>query len=451
MKNKLIIYEINELPRKLLEFYVNFKPSSNLAKLKKFGKDLNTVTTDKGELHPWTTWPTFYRGVDNTCHEITSINQNIECDIKYPPIWKYLIKNNISIGIFGTLQSYPPIIDPNVKFYLPDTFAPSYEAYPKSLEKFQKFNLKLVSENSGEIRPINFIEIKYFLECILNKSISIKSTLKILVQIFLEKINKKFKKRRSLLQPELSFDLFLKNLKEKKPEFTTFFTNHIAGMMHYYWLDIFPMDFKNLYRNPNLFNKNSVIKSLDIADKQIGLLLKFAEQNSYELWVASSMGQEAIEREDLERIFIKDIKKTFKLLKLDNNLYRVLPSMYPDINIESDSKENIDYLIKHMLEIKYLNQESLFEVRYRKNLNKVNFIYKSSNLKVKNLLYKNKKFNIFDLGIEYGTFQKGTGYHSPFGILLTTGDKSNRLFKEDKLIDTKNVFSKILKFFEIKK
>ena len=35
MKDKLIIYELNELPRKLLEYYINLKPNSNLSKLKK--------------------------------------------------------------------------------------------------------------------------------------------------------------------------------------------------------------------------------------------------------------------------------------------------------------------------------------------------------------------------------------------------------------------------------
>ena len=278
MTNKLIIYELNELPRKLLDYYVAIKPNSNLSKLKKTGKDLDTFTTDTGELHPWTTWSTFYRGVDNTSHGITSINQTIDCEKEFPPIWKVLIKKNISIGIFGSLQTYPPIIHKKVKFHLPDYFAPNYDAYPKNLETFQKFNLKLVSNNSGEVRSIKIIEIKYFIQCILDSSIRLRSLLKILIHIISEKLNKKYQKRRSLLQPQLSFDLYFRNLKKYKPEFTTFFTNHLAGMMHYYWLDIFPMDFQNSNKKPNLYNKESIIKALDIADKQIGSLLRFAKE-----------------------------------------------------------------------------------------------------------------------------------------------------------------------------
>ena len=116
MVTKLIIYELNELPRRLLEYYVNINPNSNFKKLKIIGKDLNTFTTDKGELHPWTTWPTFYRGVDNSQHKITSLNQDINCEEKYPPVWKILLQRDISIGIFGSLQSYPPLKADKVKF-----------------------------------------------------------------------------------------------------------------------------------------------------------------------------------------------------------------------------------------------------------------------------------------------------------------------------------------------
>ena len=113
---KLIIYELNEIPKQILDFYTNSYPNSNLAKIKKYGLEIDTFTTDQGELHPWTTWPTFYRGVDNTKHNIKFINQ--ELDNTYPPIWEILIKNDIKVGIFGSLQSYPPIIHKNVEFYL---------------------------------------------------------------------------------------------------------------------------------------------------------------------------------------------------------------------------------------------------------------------------------------------------------------------------------------------
>ena len=61
-----------------------------------------------------------------------------------------------------------------------------------------------------------------------------------------------------------------------------------------------------------------------------GLLMNFAQENSYELWVASSMGQEAIQREHSQRIFLKDFQKTIRFCKLNKKLYKQLPSMYPE-------------------------------------------------------------------------------------------------------------------------
>ena len=451
MGNKLIIYELNELPRKLLEYYVDLKPNSNLNKLKTIGKDLNTFTTDKGELHPWTTWPTFYRGVDNSKHKITSLNQDINCEEKYPPVWKILLQNDVSIGIFGSLQSYPPLTNEKVKFYLPDTFAPDCKAFPKQLETFQKFNLKVVANNSGQVRSIRRVEIKYFYDCIVSSSIRLKSIIKIIIQIIMERLNNQFKSRRCLMQPNLSYDIFFRNLKKYKPNFSTFFTNHLAGMMHYYWLDVFPKDFENPYRKPCQFNKNSLIKALDIADEQIGLLMNFAQENSYELWVASSMGQEAIERKQFQRLFLRDFQKTIKFCKLNKKLYKQLPSMYPDINIESKTERDLDKLIEKFQQIKYpTNNESIFKIRYRKNAKKVNLIFQPTSVKSYFLIYKDYKVKLKDLGLEFGIDNQGTGYHSPNGVLLSHGKKSQEIFKDYKNIDTKNIHLMILDLFGIK-
>ena len=104
-------------------------------------KIIETITNDSGELHPWTTWPTLHRGVNNELHRIQFINQPLKEASKYPPIWEILQKNGLNVGVFGSLQSYPPIKSKNISFYLPDTFAPTDDAYPKILKNFQSFNL----------------------------------------------------------------------------------------------------------------------------------------------------------------------------------------------------------------------------------------------------------------------------------------------------------------------
>ena len=71
----LIIYELNEIPRRLVDYYVSNFPKSSFSVICNEGVILNTLTRDEGELHPWSTWPSVHRGVYNKTHNIKSINQ----------------------------------------------------------------------------------------------------------------------------------------------------------------------------------------------------------------------------------------------------------------------------------------------------------------------------------------------------------------------------------------
>ena len=62
---------------------------------------------------------------------------------------------------------------------------------------------------------------------------------------------------------------------------------------------------------PCQFNKNSVIKALDIADKQIGLLMNFAKKTHMNfglqvVWVKKLF------KENNFRLFLRDFQKTIK-------------------------------------------------------------------------------------------------------------------------------------------
>ena len=181
---KASIYELNELPKDLLLDYISLKPKSSLSKLYTQGTFKITKTKDEGELHPWSTWPTFYRGVNNNLHKIQFINQDkTYAENNYPPVWKILANKGISIGIFGSLQSYPPPDYENINFYLPDTFAPNKDAVPEILSIFQEFNLNIVGNNNAITRSINFVDLKNFINCLLNNLISPKTIFEVFSHI----------------------------------------------------------------------------------------------------------------------------------------------------------------------------------------------------------------------------------------------------------------------------
>ncbi len=448
---KLILYELNEVPIKLIKLYSEIRPQSNISYLLKQGNILRTKTNDKGELHPWSTWPTVHRGVTNEKHKINFINQDLTKAKKWPPIWEILANNKISIGIFGSLQSYPPYINKNTKFYLPDTFAPTPDAYPKDLIAFQKFNLNVVNKNKAIPRKFSLLDFSNFMKLLILRNIKINSILRIIIHLIQEAIYGRYRKRRSLMQAILSFDVYEKYLLRNKPEFTTYFTNHVAGMMHRYWDNLFENKSNSI---ESLFNKNSIIEAMDISDGHIGKLLKISEYLNYDLLILSSMGQDSIDwGEYVPELFIGNIKKLIKVLNLDINNYKLLPAMQPDLCIECKDQKSKKELEKNIINIRSINGKSILPVRYKNQGLKLNISIQKSLSTVQNkfIVFNNQKHSLKTLGIEVIKREKGTGYHIKEGTLAFKGSKLEKIFKnKEEIIETTKIHNIILKFFNIK-
>ena len=453
-KKSLILYELNEVPLKLIKKYISLKPKSAFAKLLKKGKLINTITYDKGELHPWTTWPTLHRGVNNDKHNIQFINQPLEKSRKYPPLWDILQNNGHKIGIFGSLQSYPPQIKKNVLFYLPDTFAPKPKAYPSKLRIFQEFNLKVCSENKAISLDLSKEIYLKFIELLFKRVLSIKVILKVLIHVLREKLNPKYKIRRSLIQPILGFDLFYKSLNKFEPNFTTFFTNHVAGIIHRYWRDLFPEDFpENKLHDLDNFKRESVIKAMDIADIQINKLIKYCDKNSYNLWITSSMGQE--KRKEISPsvdMQIFDLKLFLKSLNLSPKYYRENPAMQPDVCIKCAHSEDEKKLIKAISFIRDNDNNQIIFKRYQSQDKVVNLSINVSDDLQKNKIIKikNKIINPENIGIKFFNRDPGTAYHTPKGVLIMYGPEASRFHIKEDMLDTTKIAPMILKLFGIK-
>tara|TARA_A100001388_G_scaffold182021_1_gene136356 strand:- start:26383 stop:27789 length:1407 start_codon:yes stop_codon:yes gene_type:complete len=450
---KLIIYELNEVPRKLIEYYLKYKPNCNIKKIINQGFFIDTFTLDEGELHPWSTWPTVHRGVPNKFHNIKFINQDLKKSQTYKPIWEFLIEKKISVGIFGSLQSYPPIKNNNVKFFLPDTFAPNELAFPKKLMDFQKFNLDLVKNNKAISTSITKKQIVNFLTLFFNNTISKKSFIISTLQILKELLKPIYKKRRSMVQPVISFDLYLKYLKNTKPEFSTFFTNHVAGMMHRYWKYLFPNDNESRNSIHSKFHSKSILKAMDIADFQLGELSKFTKANNYDLWIISSMGQDYVDRGNyIPELLIKDFNSLLKVLNLNKDKYSLLPAMQPDICLSSNDLPSFNILRDRFKNITDSNGNLVFKERYKPVGLRLNLsIIRSSEISQKKVVFvKKRKFNIKDLGLEIIRRDVGTGYHIPKGVFIGDGNLTEKVYKKNiQNIDTCKIAPTILNHFNL--
>jgi hypothetical protein len=125
MRRSIVVFELNEVPWEIVDDYVAARPASALARVLAGSRCYTSMTADRGHLSPWTTWPTLHRGVNDEQHMIASFGQDRSlADQRFPPIWSLLHEAGVSVGVCGTLHSYPAPDDLDAyAFYLPDAFA----------------------------------------------------------------------------------------------------------------------------------------------------------------------------------------------------------------------------------------------------------------------------------------------------------------------------------------
>ena len=212
----------------------------------------------------------------------------------------------------------------------------------------------------------------------------------------------------------------MKLLKNKKPQFSTFFTNHVAGIMHRYWKYHFP-HFEGGQDIKNNFHKESINKAMKIVDNQVGKLMQFCDINNYELWIISSMGQKAIKREDdFPEIYLGNINKIIKAIGFNQDFYDLLPAMQPDICISCKDKRALLQLIENIVKIKDKKGKVIFKPRYQNAGNNLNISIQHSLIayKTKTFYINNKSYKSNDLNIQFIKRDIGTAYHSKEGIYI---------------------------------
>ncbi len=427
----LVVYELNEVPWRVIDWYVRRKPDSALGRMLNQGNTLTTVTRDEGELHPWTTWPTLHRGVTNSVHNIRFINQSLAEAKDYPPVWEALQNVGKRVGLFGSLQSYPPPkVGGSYEFYVPDTFSPGPESWPHKYEAFQRFNLRQTQQDGAQAKPVQFDSSSADdLLGMLRSGLSITTCLALAGHLIKERLNPLHRSRRSVMQALVAFDMFQDALKHSRPEFCTFFTNHVAGMMHRYWKYSFPEDFAyEITTVEDKFHAESIAFAMDIADAQIGVLMQYVDSRNGRLLVATSMGQEAIDRgEYLGEWRINNVPQFLRAIAWTLPV-RDLLAMQPDFNFALNSEADAEHFLAATAALVDANGKTIWKRAQRMGAS-VNLglapsvsALESGEVFLANASTTKKVLPIADLGIEFLKRDPGTGYHQPRGALLLYGN-----------------------------
>lgn len=417
---KIICYELNEVPWQVVDYFLHERPRSTLGKMLQNAYQLTTHTKDVGELHPWSTWPTVHRGVYNTTHNIRFLNQDIKD--KHAPIWEMLADNGVSCGVFGSLQSWPVMRGEQYRFYVPDTFSRTSETHPSSFSVFQKFNLKY-TEKEGGVVPKNLsfsskdLQEVYRLMC---AGLTIKTVCRAGWQVVREYLNPIFKTIRPIFQAPLSFDFYMKALSDTRPQFTTYFTNHVASMMHKYWKHAFPKEFKYALRGEaDGFKNKNILRAMTIADEQLRRLKDFADQNGYVVMILSSMGQEAIDRGDYKgELHLSHLDVFLKMLGYSGPVRQNL-AMHPDFSFEFDTQEDLEHFKILASALTRTRNDPLFTFKESGRTLNCNLQSSVDLIQQGHIFKKGEPVLFEESGFTVEDKDRGTGYHQPRGVWIT--------------------------------
>ena len=460
---KTIFYEMNEVPKRLFDFYADAVPGSSFAHLKRNGRLFETVAQDVGHLSPWITWPSLHRGVPNIKHKISDLGQDLKfVNMEFPPLWDLLQQRGLSVGVFGSLQSYPlPKNLDNYTFYVPDTFAAGPECFPEKLNEFQKFNLSMVKKNGKNVSSqIAMKEAMSFLCAAPGLGLRGVTVKQLAKQLIAEKIDKNKLVRRRVSQIEIAFDFYLKALKKTAPDVSFFFTNHVASSMHRYWPTIFPNDYEQGKFDDVWLQtwRHEIPHAVKVANDQLASLIKLVRQKTdYRLVVLSSMGQAAVKDAQIteNQVLITDISKLLSYIGINDNQWEPRLSMAPLIVIKIKNSQ-----IKSKL--KKLNDISVNNVKIEYaelETGDVRFEINCCNIQDFNILDTSSgaSINPNDIGLSNVHLQDAAGsyaYHIPEGILIDYSGTSMDKKEESNCwtkISAMDVAPSILNSFDILK
>ena len=457
-EKSLVVYELNEVPEKVLEYYVATHPESALAQIVAHGTFVKTYATDSGVLSPWITWPTVHRGVTNERHCIANFGQDLsEVDEEYPPIWNLLSRQGVRTGVFGSLHSYPLPKDlSGYTFCVPDTFAAGPECFPTDLQVFQEFNLRMVDASARNVAPgLPMGPAFELLRAAPGLGLRGATMLRLAKQLSYERVNPVRKVRRRTSQVQLAFDFYHKQLDETKPNYSSFFTNHVASSMHRYWPATFPADFED----PKLTEewRRTYAQEIDYtmkeADRQIGRLVSFVRRHSgFVLMVVTSMGQEAVDASEVitTQLYITDLSRFLGRLGVQANQWSTRRAMLPryvfriDGEVSERFRQNIAGLTVNGQPVPVTGHDNnVFVVK----MGHINLVESQIDVRL-----GDEHINHRDMGLENVSIQDETGcyaYHIPQGIMLLYDPATERPSRTEMAMPTNEIAPMILRNFDL--
>lgn len=331
---KVLLLELNEITYSIIEPLILRGRLPNFERLMRQGTWCAPDAVERPpNLDPWVTWVTLHTGVHSSKHGSFVLGQDNHT-IRAKRSWDYAVEAGKSVGVYGSVTSYPP--HPVPGFMVPGPFAPTNETYPSYLEPIQALNRRYTQVHQRHVEDEGLLATARRAAKLFEVGLRPSTCARAALQLAGERLNPEARWKRVLLQPRINYDFFTALYDRYRPDYATFHSNHCAHLMHHYWRAWDDSEF--LSRAPEeekrIYGK-AIEMGYVLADQMIGGFMERLPSDTV-LAVASSMGQQPFVKELYADgkipVRFKDFKRFLELAGV-SGATDLVPTMVPQWNV----------------------------------------------------------------------------------------------------------------------
>lgn len=381
-----IFVELNEAERYFLDKFVK---EGRLPTFKRMLEGGSLVRTKIPEWHPeqkrawrdispWMVWPSVYTGMTLEEHGLIGFGQD-PSSIRDRCLWDVLDRHGISVGVFGSLMSYPPRARQHGKFYVPEALADDADCYPEEARSVQEFCV-FSARNYSESFSRAALRAAGLLIKTRASGVHLKTIAQTLFQVPNEVLRGPSRiPERAMLLSYIAFDAFKHLYARHRPAFATLHLNHVAYMQHRYWRAAEPHRFEDVLSpaDRRFFRTVEdrkayearlsawIERSFAYTDQILGELLELLGDEGL-LLVGTGLGQRPMDpAKDIHNPVVRLVNERALFDSLGLADYTVLHQMNPDVTVNFSSPEAAAEARPLISGLYVQEDESLFDVRER--------------------------------------------------------------------------------------
>jgi len=349
---RLLVLEINELPKRIVDWWIEREPNSAFAHLVGAGSITETVLDERlpRDLYPSQSWASVNTGVPFERHGVFWYGDPKPKD--FPLYWQVAADAGRSVGLMGVLHSSPRSVQasgPSYRFVMPDLFGDDASTVPTSLGPIQELNLKLTRQ-SARVASLRLHPSDAVAAASLVRRGVRPATLRELSVMAAQVARGAWNKERLRVgQSMLLADVFVKQVRSHDPDLSMIFLNHLAAFMHRYWAATFPDDWTEGSGYSSEWverHAEELPYAMRGLDRIVGQMSALASETGRTLVIVSSMGMKADTTVDAQSRFQAVVRNPEKFLAAAglSPALEIRSAMVPQFTVVADSADEATHV-----------------------------------------------------------------------------------------------------------